>query len=217
MSLYVAIDGPDGCGKSTQALLLVEHLRAAGHDAVHLREPGSTEVGENLRRLLLDPATGSLAPLTEALLFTAARHEMRRSELEPALGAGRTVVAERCFLSTLAYQAKAPVDAAAPMTLVRAMTEQALGGCFPDAVFILDVAAEVGETRLGSHDRIEGRGAAHSERVRTAFLELARDEWVGARVGSIEVLDGAAPVEVVHAAIRDRVTACIASRGRAPT
>ena len=101
---YLVLDGPDGGGKSTQSRALVEFLRQRGRTVHHLREPGSTPVGENLRQLLLSPQTGDLQPLTEVLLFTAARTELAARVIGPALARGEDVVSERCFASTLAYQ-----------------------------------------------------------------------------------------------------------------
>lgn len=107
MSLYVALDGPDGCGKSSQARALVAWLQQRGHVVQHVREPGSTPVGEALRQLLLSPATGELRPVTEALLFSAARAELVRNVISPALQRGEVVIGERCYLSTVVYQALA--------------------------------------------------------------------------------------------------------------
>ena len=98
MSCYVALDGPDGCGKSTQAAALARWLDAEGAEVLHVREPGSTPVGEALRDLLLSPSTGELQPITEVLLFSAARAELMQHVVRPALAAGKVVVAERCPL-----------------------------------------------------------------------------------------------------------------------
>jgi len=107
LSLYVALDGPDGCGKSSQARALVAWLQQRGQVVQHVREPGSTPVGEALRQLLLSPATGELRPVTEALLFSAARAELVRNVISPALQRGEVVIGERCYLSTVVYQALA--------------------------------------------------------------------------------------------------------------
>src|SRR5262245_53289308 len=101
---YLVLDGPDGGGKSTQAELLCAWLRQRGRTVQHRREPGSTPVGEALRTLLLEPSTGDLLPLTEALLFSAARAELVAREIAPALQRGEDVVAERCYVATLVYQ-----------------------------------------------------------------------------------------------------------------
>ena len=97
MTCYVALDGPDGCGKTAQARALVQWLTAEGRPVLHVREPGSTPVGEALRQLLLSPATGELQPVSEALLFAAARAELVAGKVAPALRAGSVVVSERWF------------------------------------------------------------------------------------------------------------------------
>ncbi|MBK8098591.1 MAG: dTMP kinase [Planctomycetes bacterium] len=173
---YFVLDGPDGCGKSTQAGDLVAWLRAQGADVLHLREPGSTPVGEALRHLLLSPTTGELLPLTEALLFTAARAELIARVIAPALARGTVVIAERCYTSTLTYQSLAlPAATALPLPFVFELTHQAHGGIMPAAVFVLDVAPEVAQQRRRDRpdDRIEARGADYHARVRAAFAGLA--------------------------------------------
>ena len=180
MSLYVALDGPDGCGKSSQAAALVAALQARGADALHVREPGSTPVGEALRELLLANDTGELQPVTEALLFSAARSELVHRVIAPALLAGRVVVAERCYLSTAVYQ----VRASQPSLDVMAadwfddLTRRVHGACLPDAIFVLDVPVAVSVARRGERqdDRIEARGDAYHERVRDGFLQAAARE-----------------------------------------
>ena len=158
MSLYVQLDGPDGCGKSSQAAALVGWLQAAGHAALHVREPGSTPVGEALRQLLLSPATGELQAITEALLFSAARAELVAQQVAPALARGSIVVAERGYLSTLVYQALA-TEPGLDVAWVLDLTRRVHGACLPDVVFVLDVGAAVATMRRASrtHDRIEAR------------------------------------------------------------
>ncbi|MBZ0151874.1 MAG: dTMP kinase [Planctomycetes bacterium] len=179
MSLYVALDGPDGCGKSSQARALVAWLQQRGHVVQHVREPGSTPVGEALRQLLLSPATGELRPVTEALLFSAARAELVRNVISPALQRGEVVIGERCYLSTVVYQALAlgsgvqgsgvqgsgalasaalasPTVPAADLVAgvdadwVFDLTRRVHGACLPDHVLVLDVAADVAASRRRS-------------------------------------------------------------------
>lgn len=171
MSLYVQLDGPDGCGKSSQAAALVAWLQQAGHAAVHVREPGSTPVGEALRQLLLSPATGELQAVTEALLFSAARAELVAQQVAPALARGSVVVAERGYLSTLVYQALA-TEPGLDVAWVLDLTRRVHGACLPDVVFVLDVGAAVATTRRASrtHDRIEARSTDYHERVRAGFV-----------------------------------------------
>jgi dTMP kinase len=197
---YFAIDGPDGCGKSAQAEALASHLQGLGREVVHLREPGSTPIGEALRQLLLAPSTGELLPLSEALLFTAARAELVARVIAPALQRGAVVVAERCFLSTLAYQvgtAPGGVDAA----LVLELSRRAHGGALPDAIFVLDVPPEVAARRRThrSADRFEARPAAFHARLRDAYLAFAAAE------STAQVLDADRSKEQVQQDLRARV------------
>jgi dTMP kinase len=199
---YFAIDGPDGCGKSAQAEALATHLQSLGREVVHLREPGSTPIGEALRALLLAPSTGELLPLSEALLFTAARAELVARVIAPALLRGAVVVAERCFLSTLAYQvgtgyAGAGVDAA----LVLELSRRAHGGALPDAIFVLDLPPEVAARRRThrSADRFEARPAAFHARLRDAYLTFAAAE------STAQVLDADRSKEQVQQDLRARV------------
>jgi dTMP kinase len=171
MSCYVQLDGPDGGGKSTQAAVLVEWLRANGRTVLHVREPGSTPAGEALRRLLLAPDTGELRPITEALLFSAARAELVHAQVRPALGRGEVVVAERGYLSTLVYQALAG-DGTLDAGWVLDVTRRVHGDCLPDAVFVLDVSPATSAQRRADRagDRIEARPPDYHARVRSGFV-----------------------------------------------
>lgn len=207
MSLYLALDGPDGCGKSSQAKALCEWLRDAGYDPLHVREPGSTPVGEALRQLLLSPATGHLSVVSEVLLFSAARAELVHNVIAPGLAAGKVVVAERCYLSTLVYQVLA-----SPSSLDAAwffeLTRRVHGACLPDAIYLLDVPPAVGRARRSSRteDRIEARGADYEERVRAGFRRAQQLEV------RAHCIDAAWPFAVVQADLRHRVSALCAAR-----
>lgn len=208
MTCYVALDGPDGCGKSTQAAALATWLDAEGADVLHVREPGSTPVGEALRSLLLSPDTGDLQPVTEALLFSAARAELVHRVVAPALAAGKVVVAERCYLSTVVYQVLAGAHAAGSGVELRwfeDLTRRVQGACLPDAIFVLDVPEQVSAQRRGRRrdpaDRIEGRDASFHQRVREGYLQAA------AREPRAEVLDAAGSFDGLQGALRERVLA----------
>ena len=173
--VYIVLDGPDGGGKSTHAALLCEQLTARGRQVLHLREPGSTPVGEALRALLLNPSTGDLLPLTEALLFSAARSELVERVIAPALQRGMVVVAERCFCSTFVYQSLA-LDRGRDYDRLCDLTRRAHGSTMPDAVFLLDLPVALADARRARRtaDRFEARDRAFMERVRAAYLTLAR-------------------------------------------
>jgi dTMP kinase len=196
---YLVLDGPDGSGKSSQAGSLALHLRAAGREVVHLREPGSTPVGEALRRLLLAPSTGALLPVTEALLFSAARAELVQTVIAPALARGALLVAERCYVSTLVYQCLA-ADSGSDYEQLLAITRRVHGGCMPDAVFVLDVPPATGRQRRASRvdDRFEQRGEQFEARVRAAYLEVARRE------PNVQIVDADRPFAEVQADLRAR-------------
>ena len=191
---FLVIDGPDGTGKTTQAVHIAEFLRARGEDVVTLREPGATPAGEAIRDLLLDPDT-DVTPLTEMLLYQAARAQVVETVIRPALAKGQTVVLDRYWYSTAAYQAHGlgldPVS-------VRHVSAVATGGVEPDHVFFLDVDPEVGLARLdGGRDRIEGRPLDYHRRVRDGFLAEAR-----ALGGEATILDASRPADDVAAGIR---------------
>lgn len=191
---FLVIDGPDGAGKTTQAVRVAEFCRRRGEDVVTLREPGATPAGEAIRDLLLDADT-DVTPLAEMLLYQAARAQVVETVIRPALARGRSVVLDRYWYSTAAYQAHGlGLDPVA----VRHVSAVATGGLEPDHVFILDVDPEVGLARLdGERDRIEGRPLAYHRRVREGFLAEARA--LGERA---TILDASRPAEEVADAIR---------------
>lgn len=187
------LDGPDGCGKSSQAVALCEWLRGRGRTVLHVREPGSTPVGEALRQLLLSPHTGELQTISEALLFSAARAELVANVVAPALARGEIVVAERGWLSTVVYQALASVPGL-PLEWLLDLTRRVHGACLPDVVFLLDVPVAVSQQRRSAraNDRIEARAADYHERVRAGYLRAAELEVRARRI------DAARPFAVVH-------------------
>ncbi len=202
MTAYFVLEGPDGGGKTTQARRMCAWLGERGHRVRHLREPGSTGLGEGLRRVLLAPETGELTAAAEALLFSAARAEMIEREVRPALCAGEVVVCERCYLSTWVYQGSAhehPVE----LEHLRRMTDAAVGETRPARVFVLDVPWTVRRARRGGggEDRIEARGEAYHERVRAGYAALAASE------AEVELLDASGDADGVHAMLRERLTA----------
>ncbi|MGH9282139.1 MAG: dTMP kinase, partial [Acidimicrobiales bacterium] len=161
----VALEGGEGCGKSTQAALLATRL-----GAVLTREPGGTGVGEQVRVLLLGPAAGSLDPRAEALLMAAARAQHVAEVVAPALAEGRDVVTDRFSHSSLAYQGH---GRGLPLDEVRQLSEWATGGLWPDAVVLLDLPAAEAWARLGRLDRFEAEGDGFHQRVAAGFRALA--------------------------------------------
>jgi dTMP kinase len=175
-SAFWVLEGMDGCGKTTQAELLVAALREAGRDPQHLREPGSTGLGEGLRAMLLEAGREDWDPRSEALLFFAARNQLLREQVAPALAAGRDVVCERFTPSTLAYQGQTPALSRWVLELDRLVVASELR---PTCVFLLDLDASASFERVGGtagsagHDSFEARGVAFQERVRAGYLAYA--------------------------------------------
>lgn len=170
-----------------------------------MREPGSTPVGEALRQLLLAPATGELERVTEALLFSAARGELVARVIAPALARGEIVVGERCWLSTVVYQALASPPGL-DLDWLLDLTRRVHGACLPDAVFVLDVAPAVAAQRRRARreDRIEARGPDYHERVRAGYRAAAALE------PRARLLDAGRPLAVVQQDLRARVQELLA-------
>ena len=155
--LFVAVEGPDGSGKSTQARALTEALRAAGHEVVLTREPGGSDLGETLRELLLDPGHAPVDPRTEALLFAAARSAHAVRTLRPALARGAVVVTDRYVDSSVAYQGAARGLGEAR---IAALNEWATDGLVPDLTVLIDVDAATAADRR--ERRAAGGEGAHA-------------------------------------------------------
>jgi dTMP kinase len=184
--LFVAFEGGDGAGKSTQARLLAASLRSAGHQVLLTREPGGTPIGESLRSLVLDHGQGEIDPRTEALIFAAARAAHVSQAIVPALGRGDVVVTDRYIGSSIVYQG---VGRGLGAGSVRELNEWATEGLWPDLTFLLDVEESEGRARRTAHetaeDRLESEPDAFHRDVRAAFLDLA-----AAQPEAYVVLDG---------------------------
>lgn len=170
---FVVLEGPEGSGKTTQLTRLAARLAAEGLDAVVTREPGGTPAGERIRRVVLDPDGGPLEPATEALLFAAARAELARRVIRPALEAGRLVLSDRFTASTLAYQG---YGRGVPLPALEAVNALAAAGCTPDLVLLLDLPAEAGLSRrrgAGGVDRIDAEALDFHLRVAAGYRALA--------------------------------------------
>ena len=185
--LFVVLEGPDASGKSTQLRLLSQELSRRGVPHITTREPGGTPLGQELRRILLDPGR-EIRPLTELLLMVADRHEHVEGVVRPALRAGRWVLCSRYTLSTLAYQG---YGRGVDLKLLNQLNQLATGGLEPDYVFLLDLPPQVAYQRTRIRDRFEGEGLAFFTQVRAAYLELIRSIPKG------YVIDATAPPEQV--------------------
>ncbi len=191
---FVVFEGVDASGKSTQARRVADD-----HDARFTFEPGDTALGAELRRWLLD-ASAPMSPVTESLLMLADRSHHAATVIEPALAAGQSVVSDRYWASSIAYQG---YGRGVDLALLRAATELAIGTCQPDVTILLDVPVAVAnERRLRDHrDRFESADVAFHERVRAGYLELAAADPAHWRV-----VDGAGD----FAAVSDAVDAVLA-------
>lgn len=168
--LFIVIDGPDGCGKTTQAVRLVRKLQErTGHHPIHLRDPGGTHAGEKIRDILLDPNT-HMSTTMEVFLFMASRAHLVEQILAPALRDGKNVVCERWISSTIAYQGVAGGFGAEN---VATLGKFATGGLVPDLLILLDVPQEIATKRMQrSLDRIERKDADYHGKVREGFLAV---------------------------------------------
>ena len=196
--VFGCFEGGEGSGKSTQSRLLREWLEAEGYAVVLTFEPGDTEVGRQLRRIVLSPETGELSDRTEALLYAADKAEHVDTVVQPALDRGEVVVTDRYVDSTLAYQgAGRSLDVAEVEQVARWATHDLR----PHLTVVLDLAPEHGLGRFEERDRIEGESVEFHERVRAAFLEMA-----AADPEHYLVLDARLPVEEIAAEIRAELT-----------
>ena len=191
--MFVSLEGIDGSGKSTQAQLLAEALRP---ETLLVREPGGTAAAEQIRDLLADGAI-DLDPQAELMLFCAARADLVKQVIRPALEAGRDVVSDRFADSTVAYQGAAR---GLGVELVERFSDAATGGLAPDLTLLIRIDAEVAAKRSGGEDRFEAAGLEFQRQVAAAYDEIAaRDD---ARVVTV---DGTGSVEEVHARVMDIV------------
>jgi dTMP kinase len=178
---FITIEGPDGSGKSTQAQLLADHLKDKGHDVLFTREPGGTQIGDQIRRVIMSLDNKRMIPQAEFLLFSASRAQLVREVIQPKLAAGGVVVCDRFYDSSLAYQGYGhQLD----LDQLRSVTQFVTGGLVPDLTLLLDLPSEVGLSRrkeAGLWNRLDDYDLAFHERVRSGYLRLAQADpqrWV---------------------------------------
>lgn len=201
--VFVALEGGDGAGKSTQARLLRDWLVARGRRVVVTREPGGTRVGEQIRQVLLHG--DHVAPRAEALLFAADRAHHVETLVRPALERGDDVLTDRYLDSSVAYQGAGRELGAEE---VRRLSLWAVRDLLPDLTVLLDVSSETGRSRRGeTHDRLEREPDGFHDRVRRHFLGLA-----AAGPSRYLVLDAGRSEHELAGAIQERMSALLASR-----
>jgi dTMP kinase len=206
---FITIEGPEGGGKTTQAARLADHLEATGEAVVRTREPGGTALGERLRDLLLaiGDAAEPIEPMTDALLFSAARRQLVSEVIRPALDAGTTVICTRYADSTLAYQG---YGAGVPLADLRDLERIATGGLRPDLTILLDLPPDAGLRRKAPDDQTRfelGFDLDFHRRVRQGFLDLA-----AAEPDRFAVVDASLDADAVWEAVRRAADASRAPR-----
>lgn len=201
--MFITLEGPDGSGKTTQAHLLAEWLRERGHEVVMTREPGGTDVGDQIRTVLHDPDNTAMDARTEILLYSASRAQHVAQRIRPALATGAIVVSDRYADSTLAYQG---YGRGLDLEALRTITAFATGDLTPDLTLYLDIVPQEGLQRRrmggGEWNRMDAQALEFYQRVRAGYLELAKQEperWV--------MIDAARSAEEVQTEIRTLVRA----------
>ena len=207
--MFITFEGPEGSGKTTQIQPLFADLQSRGYDVVLTREPGGTAIGDQIRRVLLDPANQEMLPEAEILLFSASRAQLVGQVVRPALERGAIVICDRFADSTMAYQG---YGRGLDLKALHRITQFATGGLVPDLTVYLDLDVEEGLRRkrvAGQQDseawnRLDQQAIDFYDRVRRGYLALASaepDRWL--------VIDAARPTGVVQYEIRRRVGALL--------
>jgi dTMP kinase len=196
--VFIVFEGGEGIGKSTQAKLLKAWLEQEGESVVLSREPGGSDLGIEIRKILLSHSTGEISPRAEALLYAADRAHHVFSVIRPALAAGEVVISDRYFDSSIAYQGAGRVLEPGEVARISRWATESL---FPTLTIIIDLPAEIGLGRLKSKDRLESQPLAFHERVRQEFLQLSLLD-----PERYFIVDGSKSIEDIHSAIITRVS-----------
>lgn len=205
---FLALDGPDGGGKTTQAAHLIHWLRLHGLDVVACRDPGSTALGDRLRSILLDRHDTPISLRSEMLLYMASRAQLVEEVIRPSLDAGKVVVCDRFLLANVVYQGFA---GGLPVDEVLAVGEVATSGMWPDLTILVDIPPEVARSRIGApRDRMEDRPDDFREAVRRGYLRASE-----LYPAPLVLVDGSASAEAIASQIQSEVARALGSRTRA--
>ena len=180
--IFITFEGPEGSGKTTHSRLLCGFLRKKGYKVLHTREPGGTLVSEKIRKILLDPKNKGMDVSCEMLLYMAARAQIVKQKILPALTQGKIVVCDRFTDATLAYQGYA---GGMDLKVIENIAGIVTKGLKPDITFLLDIDARAGLLRAGrSKDRMERKSILYHNKVRNGYLSIAKKEPKRVRVVS---------------------------------
>lgn len=206
--LFIALEGPDGSGKSTISRLLGDYFKEKGIDHIVTREPGGTLIGENIRRLILDTENIEMCPETEALLYAASRGQHVHEVIHPALKKGKLVLCDRFVLSSLAYQG---VGRELGIKEVKAINDFAIKDVYPDLILFFHIDPEVTLSRktqkLGG-DRLEQEGNDFHNRVYNGYMELLK-----MYPKNIRIIDASKPILEVLAQSIEEIEKLISKEG----
>jgi len=199
---FIVLDGPDGCGKSTQLQLLADTITRAGVDQIIVRDPGDTPVGDSIRRILLGKDHEDRAIQCELMLFMASRAQLVAAKIKPALTEGKTVLGDRYVSSSCAYQGAGGLEIARILDIAQFATQNT----WPHLTIVLDVPADVGLCRINTqrnqaHDTMERRGLEYHQKVRDIFLKLPH-----IYPKPVVIVDATQSVQCVHQAILETLT-----------
>ena len=183
--LFITFEGIEGCGKSTQSKLLCDYLRRRGYGCAYTREPGGTGLGEKIRETLLHSKNIQISALAEVFLFEAARAQIVREIISPALNKNKIVICDRFYDATTAYQGFA---GGIPLDVIKLLNKAATGGLKPDLTILLDIDTQAGlkKAKKKGIDRMEAKAIAYHRKVRAGYSELARKEPQRIKIVKVE-------------------------------